>query len=209
MKVNVYVDGLNLYHRKLEGTKFKWLNLWTLAELLVPKDEVHRVRYFTAKVMTYPGKSNHLQMVRQQTYLRAVDTLRPKGLTVHFGLFKVTQKERHRVVAPHRPVLVFDPEEKGSDVNLASHLLLDAFHGDFEKALIVSYDSDLDTPAQIVRREFGLHVQVAIPGTHADMPESMIRADSITRVSDEKLSSAQFPPKLTDRFGTITKPAEW
>jgi hypothetical protein len=36
-RVNVYIDGLNLYHRKLEGTKYKWLNLKKLAELLVTK----------------------------------------------------------------------------------------------------------------------------------------------------------------------------
>ena len=208
-RVNVYIDGLNLYHRKLEGTKYKWLNLRKLADLLVPNDEVHRVRYFTAKVITYPGEPDRGQMFRQQTYIRALDTLKNQGVTLHFGLMKVTEKERHRVVAPHRTVLIYQPEEKGSDVNLGSHLLLDAFKRDFEKAVIISYDSDLDTPAQIVRREFGLHVQVALPGTHADMPDSMIRADSITRVSDEKLKGAQFPNTLTDRFGRITKPAEW
>lgn len=97
-RVNVYIDGLNLYHRKLEGTPYKWLNLRTLAELLVPKDDVQRVRYFTAKVMSYPGEPNTGQMVRQQVYIRALDTLKDQGVTLHFGLFKVTQKERPRVV---------------------------------------------------------------------------------------------------------------
>jgi uncharacterized LabA/DUF88 family protein len=209
MNVNVYIDGLNLYHRKLEGTPYKWLNLRILAELLLPKDEVKRVRYFTARVMSYPGEPDTGQMLRQQVYIRALDTLRSQDVTLHFGLFKVTQKERHRVVSPHRRVLIYQPEEKGSDVNLASHLLLDASRRDFEMALVVSNDSDLRTPVQIVRQDLGLPVRVAIPGTHADIPTSVIPADTYTRVSDEKLAKAQFPNVMRDPHGTITKPANW
>ncbi len=209
MQVNVYVDGLNLYHRKLQGTPYRWLNLKKLADLLLPNDEAKRVRYFTARVMAYPGEPDTGQMFRQQIYIRALDTLKKEGVTLHFGLFKVTQKERHRVEPPHRRVLIHQPEEKGSDVNLASHILLDASRHDFEMALVVSNDSDLRTPIQIVRGTFGLPVRVAIPGTHADIETSVIPADSYTRVSDAKLAGAQFPNTLTDQYGTITKPATW
>lgn len=31
-RVNVYVDGLNLFNRRLRGTPYKWLNLRLLIE---------------------------------------------------------------------------------------------------------------------------------------------------------------------------------
>jgi len=47
-------------------------------------------------------------------------------------------------------------EEKGSEVNLASHLLRDAFSKKFEVAVLITNDSDLAEPVRIVARELGL-----------------------------------------------------
>jgi uncharacterized LabA/DUF88 family protein len=208
-RVNVYIDGLNQYHRKLSGSPYKWLNLKKLADLLAPNDEVYRVRYFTAKVVSYPGEPDTGQMFRQQVYIRALDTLKPQRVTIHFGLMKVTEEQPHRVAPPHSRVLVYKPEEKGSDVNLASHLILDATRNDFEAAMVVSHDSDLRTPVQIVRQDLHFPVTVAIPGTHADMPDAVIPNDRITRVSDKKLAASQFNHTLRDQHGAITKPPQW
>lgn len=50
-------------------------------------------------------------------------------------------------------VKVIKVEEKGSDVNLASHLLLDAFQGNFDVAAVLSNDSDLVEPVRIVTQQ--------------------------------------------------------
>lgn len=50
MIANVYIDGFNLYYGCLKGTAYKWLDLEALAKRLLPKDEINRIRYFTAKV---------------------------------------------------------------------------------------------------------------------------------------------------------------
>ncbi len=50
-----------------------------------------------------------------------------------------------------RTVEVLDTEEKGSDVNLASYLLLDGFEDAYEMAVVVSNDSDLQLPITMVR----------------------------------------------------------
>src|SRR5258705_8261960 len=60
-------------------------------------------------------------------------------------------------------VLVLKSEEKGSDVNLATTLLMDAFDGDFEQAVVVSNDSDLAYPIEVVRNKFGFPVVVLFP----------------------------------------------
>ena len=45
-----------------------------------------------------------------------------------------------------KTVQVMKSEEKGSDVNIASYLLVDAFDDDYEAAVVVSNDSDLAEP---------------------------------------------------------------
>jgi hypothetical protein len=43
-------------------------------------------------------------------------------------------------------------EEKGSDVNVASHLLLDVLRGTVDAAVVISNDSDLSFPIREVRK---------------------------------------------------------
>ena len=47
-------------------------------------------------------------------------------------------------------------EEKGSDVNVAAHLLLDVLRGTVDAALVISNDSDLRLPVQEVREHVPL-----------------------------------------------------
>jgi hypothetical protein len=77
------------------------------------------------------------QPVRQQLYLRALATL-PK-VSVHFGHFLSHEITMPLVVPPGLPqkyVRVVKTEEKGSDVNLATHLLHDAHMGDLTWQLL-------------------------------------------------------------------------
>lgn len=60
-------------------------------------------------------------------------------------------------------VRVLKTEEKGSDVNLASHLVNDAHNRDFEVAIVISNDSDLVEPVRIVTQELGLQVGILNP----------------------------------------------
>jgi len=48
-------------------------------------------------------------------------------------------------------VTIMVPEEKGSDVNLASHLLIDIYVERIDAAVVVSNDSDLRLPVQHAR----------------------------------------------------------
>jgi hypothetical protein len=49
-KVNVYIDGFNLYYGALKGTPYKWLDLSRLCQTLLPSDTIHEIKYFTARV---------------------------------------------------------------------------------------------------------------------------------------------------------------
>ena len=46
---------------------------------------------------------------------------------------------------------VIRTEEKGSDVNIATHLIHDAYQQKFKSAVVVTNDSDLQEPIRIVR----------------------------------------------------------
>jgi uncharacterized LabA/DUF88 family protein len=105
-------------------------------------------------------------------------------------------------------VLVMKTEEKGSDVNLASHLLLDAFRRDCDVALVISNDSDLLEPIRIARREFGLTVGVVSPfkSVAKVLANEM---DFQRRIWRQTLKRSQFPETLTDNAGEFHKPPGW
>ena len=90
--------------------------------------------------------------MRQQLYLRAIQTI-PR-LQIIYGNYRthVVSMPLAYPVSGQRPfVKVIKTEEKGSDVNLATHLLLDGMDHLYECAVVISGDSDLRTPVQVVR----------------------------------------------------------
>ncbi len=50
MKTNFYVDAFNLYYGSLKGTPDRWLDLDALFRAVFPKNQINRIRYFTAIV---------------------------------------------------------------------------------------------------------------------------------------------------------------
>ncbi|MBI4642067.1 MAG: NYN domain-containing protein, partial [Candidatus Tectomicrobia bacterium] len=71
MRTYIYIDGFNLYYGALKGTPYKWLNVAELCrQLLHPKHDIQAIKYFTAYV--HPRPHDPGQLVRQQTYLRAL-----------------------------------------------------------------------------------------------------------------------------------------
>src|SRR5438876_4603598 len=83
MLTNFYIDAFNVYYGCLKGTAYKWLNLEKLCQMSFPNDQVHRIRYFTAHVKARP--SDPQQPIRQQTYLRALETL--SCVSIHLGYY--------------------------------------------------------------------------------------------------------------------------
>ncbi|HTE81160.1 MAG TPA: NYN domain-containing protein [Reyranella sp.] len=56
---------------------------------------------------------------------------------------------------PTRFVQILDTEEKGSDVNLAVHLVNDAWSNHFDVALVLSQDTDLIEPLRMASKGVG------------------------------------------------------
>lgn len=119
-------------------------------------------------------------------------------------------KNRPPGAHPQR-VYVQLPEEKGSDVNLASYLLLDCFQGDFDEAVVISNDADLVVPVDIVVTKFHKPVGVINPHIKGHRSAALKKVASWTfqSINRHHLADSQFPLTLTDSRGTITKPATW
>ena len=218
MKLNVYVDGFNLYYGSLYRTGFKWLNPHAFCQATFPADQINRIRYFTARVKARPNDPD--QPVRQDTLFRAMRTL--LNLTIHEGSYieKPVTLPLHPIPAPPaKPtfVTVVRSEEKGSDVNLASYLLVDAFDDDFEGAVVISNDSDLAEPIRLVRHRFKKRVTILFPCSRPGRSPSIelrkavgLRGGKKPLIVDPALLAAnQFPATLTDAIGSFTKPASW
>ena len=209
MITNFYIDGLNLYYRALRGTTYKWLDLRALAVTLFPDDEIRRICYFTALFDARPEDPS--QPERQRTYLRALTTT--PGFEAHYGVIRPRTKIRRLAEPiPGLPeyVRILDSEEKGTDVNLATRLLVDGFNRAYEQAVVVSNDSDLASPMRYVRDELGRKVTVVNPDnnnhTHRDLVDA---ATYVRRLRKSQLRRSQFPPAVSDAQGWITKPATW
>ena len=207
MKTNVYIDGFNLYHRALRRSPYKWLDLSKLCQAILPNDDINQIRYFTAYVLTRASDPN--QPRRQLTYLRALGTI-PK-LSIHLGLFTTHPRKFPLTSAPHQIVEVDLTTEKRSDVNLATLLLSDGYHGDFEQAVVISNDSDLALPIQTVRDDLKLSMGVVNPSASGRLTNEQLRDASTFQlhIFKKSLRDSQFPPTLTDAQGTITKPSVW
>ena len=181
---------------------------------LLPNRQINKIRYFTAHVRAL--QHDPQAPVRQDVYLRALKTI--PNLTIHKGHFaprpSVLPQFPLAYLNPTKPPLVVQvlrTEEKGSDVNLATYLLVDCFDNDFDEAVIISNDSDLAFPIEKVISQFGKVVGVINPHSRKRLSGNLIRVASfhIRTINKKVLATCQFPTTLTDSKGTFTKPATW
>ncbi len=223
MKACVYVDGFNLYNGALRSTSYKWLDLERLAyRILSPGITVEKVKYFSAKVIARPNDPD--QPLRQIIYWRALRTL--STVEIIEGKFAVRPVRMPTVasvdriqadadaglsVLGQRPTLVdvYKSEEKGTDVNLAAHLVHDAHSGLFDTALLFSNDSDLKEAIRIVRAELGLVVGVVNPSRSRHISELQRSASFSHNLRPSDLSVSLFPDPIPHPSGDIRKPPGW
>lgn len=217
---------------------WRWLDLRRLSANLVAQRSawqgasVDRVVYCTARIS---GTSNPGGAHDQDTYLRALKQhgsvdLCEEGVYVNrvasAPLARRDAKGRPVLVTPDWPIMVQDPagaampdarfivsvarrEEKGSDVNVASHLLIDIFEQRIDAAVVISNDSDLALPIRHARQR--VPVGLVNPTSHyragalGGTPGEGAGAHWWYQLAGGDLTAAQLP----DPVGKLTKPAGW
>jgi uncharacterized LabA/DUF88 family protein len=217
MRTNVYIDGFNLYYRLLkENLQCKWLDLKALATaLLQPQNQIQTIRYYTARIS---GRFDQSAPARQQIYLDALQSV--PEVTIHLGNFLVSKpwaglvhppQMRGGTVPPFNPsypvvAKVWKTEEKGSDVNLASHLVRDAYQNRFDVAAVLSNDTDLVEPIRIVAQELGLPVGLLCPVAKPAAGLAQV-ATFVRHIRVQHMQASQFPETI--HGSQVTRPASW
>lgn len=210
---NVYVDGFNLYYSalRLRFPDCKWLDLRAVAQTFFPTDSINRVRYFTARITARPDDPSQPQ--RQQAYIRALKATGVEVKTGHFQSYNRFMKRAAPCPAPSCPapdkVEVLYTEEKGSDVNLATYLLHDAFTRDMEMAIVVTNDGDLVEPIRLVRDVYGIKIALLSPAERPSKELSQLADSGVKKMRHGPLSACQLSLALTDAKGAIHRPRAW
>jgi uncharacterized LabA/DUF88 family protein len=171
---------------------------------MLPRDSIVKIKYFTARISSRPGDPD--QPNRQRVYLRALRTI--PNLEIIFGSFISTKPYMPLAANPNKIVQVLKTEEKGSDVNIATHLVSDGYKGEYEVAALLTNDSDLAEAIRIVRKELTLTVGVLSPGKNTS--QVLVRdASFVKSIRTATLKRSQFSTRLKDAKGSFTKPKQW
>jgi len=199
-RVIVYVDGFNLYFGMKEAgyENCKWLNIDKLVtNLLKPNQELKQIKYFTSRVGNNPEKQK-----RQTTYIEALET---KNIKVFYGHYQSDRVECKRCgnIWPSY-------NEKMTDVNIATQMIIDAYKDNYDMAMLISGDSDLVPPMKAIHENFNnKRVFVAFPPKRHNSSVSLAAKGSLM-IGRKKLVDSQFPVEVQKRDGFILrKPSDW
>jgi uncharacterized LabA/DUF88 family protein len=173
---------------------------------MAPGHSIDHIRYFTARVS---GKVDTDAPLRQNAYLSALSSI--PILTAHFGKFLAHEQSMplaHPRPAGPRFADVIRNEEKGSDVNLATYLILDGCDGLYELALVISNDSDLKDAVSQVNARFA-PVWVINPNVRFSNALKGAAARYIP-IPAATLAASQFPdPVVLPSGAQISRPGVW
>ncbi len=190
-KAIVYYDGFNFYHAvdELGDATLKWVNLWDLSKsFLADDEELVSVKYFSAYATWRPDA-----FARHRAYVKA---LKSAGVECILGKFKKRFpkcKKCRQTYETH--------EEKESDVNVAIHLVKDALTDQFDRALIVTADTDLRAAIKMARQVTNGKVIDAVAP-----PRRFGRSRSLKprfEISQGKIRRSLFPERIFDDAGNL------
>jgi hypothetical protein len=192
------VDGFNLYHaiNDLGEPCLKWLNLWSLSEsLLRSGEQLVAVKYCSAFATWMPGP-----FMRHRQYVKALECVNVLPI---MGRFKSKPRRCAKCGAQW-----IGHEEKETDVNIAIHLIHDALTDQFDRAILISADSDLVPAVNLAaNHDSTKEIFVAAPPgrfTHArDLKPKL-------EVTRGRIRKNLLAATLTYRDGTtVTRPSEY
>lgn len=229
-RARIYIDGLNLYNNCLKNTGYKWLDLEKFCtNLLGPAYAVQKVYYFTARVADLNGDG---APTRQTFYLNAISKF--PNIKIELGNFR--RREKKIQVIPQLQVQIINPmnsqvlrvekksiikgyayEEKGTDVNLAIQLLIDAYteSNQYDCAVVISNDTDFEPAIKHVSKKIKKKIFVINTKLDSephgklklasDNPRSKHKNGVLRKIKEQHLQSSQ----LSDPFQGIAKPRKW
>jgi hypothetical protein len=195
-----------------------------------------RVVYCTARIRADANNPTAAGPREQEVYLRAL-TAAGSVDEIAYGsyvsrvavapLATANRKRRPVLKRPEWPLMIKDGscstdipdatfmvsvarrEEKGSDVNVAAHLLLDVLQNDVDAAVVISNDSDLEFPVRQARERVPVGTVNPTKGYTAGAlngaPTDGVGGHWWYQLRSSDLLGAQLPTAV----GKLQKPAPW
>jgi uncharacterized LabA/DUF88 family protein len=200
-KVIVFIDCFNLHHAinaYPKYHKYKWLDLSKLANLYITKNEsIVDILYFTA-LATW----NQNKVKKHKLFIKANEL---NGVHVIFGEFKKRDKFCN---LRKRKYQTF--EDKQTDVNIVIQLFKLSIEKKYDKAIIISGDSDLIPSINAVRKTFpNKQIGVVIPIARR-AEELKHTCDFYMKMKEKQLASAIFQQKIKINDNEfLVCPPEW
>ena len=205
LRTIIYIDAFNLYYGCLKDSPYKWLDLKALfQDLLQPQNHINQIKYFTARLKSKPTDISAPQ--RQQIYIRALEAYIPE-ISIHYGHFLRHQVRMANANPPPNTVKVIKTEEKGSDVNLAVHLLNDAWLDKYDCGIVVSNDSDMTESMRLVHKHPANKVLGLITPHKQISKQLKEHADFVRTIRTSLLRKVQLPTTIPGT--SIRKPDKW
>lgn len=140
----IYIDGFNLYHSLRPDQR--WLDLRRMVNAFCTRsDLVVKIKYFTAYCSWDANKATRHRIL--------TGIYQDMGIEIVLGKFKkITRHCRMPVLGCSGAYQTH--EEKQTDVNVAMHLLNDAWLNLYDRAYIISGDTDLLPPIRMIKKQF-------------------------------------------------------
>ncbi len=199
-----FIDGFNLYHAiaNLNDPQLKWLDLRELSqEFLHPfQEELVQVLYFS----TIASHRNAAAQIRQKAYLRALEL---RGVKTILGQFK--QKDRD---CPKCFTRYIGHEEKETDVNIALALIDLAYQNAYDRAILITNDSDqVPSIRKVLERFPDKKITLLIPPQTRECNELIRAASSKAKITSDHLRGCLLPEVVSDGSGhvAIRRPKEY
>ncbi|GAB4256221.1 MAG: hypothetical protein Kow00129_16830 [Thermoleophilia bacterium] len=197
----VYIDGFNLYFGLKERgwRQFYWLDMALLAaNLLHPDEQLIATKYFTARISGPPDKRK-----RQATFLEATQTLGKAEM--YFGEYLSVP-----YTCPNCGTTRKQSKEKMTDVLIGVEMVADAADESFDRAILVSADSDLSAAIEKVRKmNTACHITVAFPPRRASKRLRQVAHGSFT-IGRGKFAKSLLPAQVVKPDGfVLTCPSHW
>lgn len=202
-RVTFYIDGFNFYFGLKRSKKsdhdwagFYWIDMVKLCESFLGDNQtLEKVIYFTASPLN-PQKNS-----RQSAFLNANRLLNPDRFEVVRGKYMDKQ-----IICPYCKGSISRPEEKKTDVNISIRMIEDCINKNTDVVALVSADSDLIPPLDMIRRNFRLiKIKVYFPpsnGSH-DLKDKMLefRNKPVYMLRNKHRFAAAVMPDLVERDG--------
>ena len=201
-RVISYMDGLNLHYGLRDSGlhRYFWLDPIALTKtFLRPGQQFAHCHYYTTRGT---GNAENQGTHHQNLWLDALENL--GGISCHFGHYLSKPRK-----CPQCNTTWRIHEEKMTDVNIATQLLVDAYEDRYDTAIIVSGDSDLTTPIQHIHTRFPeKRLIIAFPPGRFS---GHLKKFSISfHIGSDKLRRSLLPDQITTASGFVLKrPDDW